>query len=374
MNVEVREAHREDPPVLRRLMQLYLYDLGTIDGWDLGDDGLYGIEARIEGFWTDPDRRSFLVRVDGKLAGFALVRDGAHFAGGGTREISEFFILRRYRRRGAGGRGGPRGFAPFPGPGGGAPRRGQRPGPGGWRGGGRWPLRRGGRGKARAAPPHRGRGARAGGATQPARAPARELSAADDRDGGRLRRRCRLETGALLRSHRRLRPREVRRALLQDPARGGRRGDVAPAARGRSGARPRGRAHRRPGRRPRGGAPRRRPPRYCVGGGGAGAGGWGARGGGGGGGAGGAPPRGGGCGGAVGGGGGGVRIAWSSSGVARRISSVILAASSAVPSTRGVMSRSNSDEMRRIGMSFRNGMPRSSRVILSWMRPPRTSV
>src|SRR2546428_12129705 len=114
MNVEVREAHREDPPVLRRLMQLYLYDLGTIDGWDLGDDGLYGIEARIEGFWTDPNRRSFLVHVDGKLAGFALVRDGAHFAGDGTREISEVFILRRDRRRGAGEGGGPRVFGMVP--------------------------------------------------------------------------------------------------------------------------------------------------------------------------------------------------------------------------------------------------------------------
>src|SRR2546425_10075928 len=115
MNVEVREARREDTPVLRRLMQLYLYDLGTIDGWDIGDDGLYGIEARIEGFWTDPNRRSFLVRVDGKLAGFALVRDGAHFAGDGTREISEFLILRRYRRRGAGERVARRVFDLFPG-------------------------------------------------------------------------------------------------------------------------------------------------------------------------------------------------------------------------------------------------------------------
>ncbi|OLD78166.1 MAG: hypothetical protein AUG87_02180 [Candidatus Rokubacteria bacterium 13_1_20CM_4_70_14] len=115
MNVEVGEARREDTPVLRRLMQLYLYDLGTIDGWDIGDDGLYGIEARIEGFWTDPNRRSFLVRVDGKLAGFALVRDGAHFAGDGTREISEFLILRRYRRRGAGERVARRVFDMFPG-------------------------------------------------------------------------------------------------------------------------------------------------------------------------------------------------------------------------------------------------------------------
>jgi predicted acetyltransferase len=45
---------------------------------------------------------SFFVRVDGVLAGFALVRNDAFFAGEGTRDISEFFILRRHRRRGVG--------------------------------------------------------------------------------------------------------------------------------------------------------------------------------------------------------------------------------------------------------------------------------
>src|SRR5256885_2092119 len=102
MDVELREATRQDTPVLRRLMQLYLYDLGTIDGWDVGDDGVFGDAAKIEGFWADPKRRSFLIRVDGRLAGFALVRDGAHFAGEGWHEISEFFVLRRYRRRSVG--------------------------------------------------------------------------------------------------------------------------------------------------------------------------------------------------------------------------------------------------------------------------------
>ena len=102
MDVELREATRQDTPVLRRLMQLYLYDFGTIDGWDVGDDGVFGDAAKIEGFWADPKRRSFLIRVDGRLAGFALVRDGAHFAGEGWHEISEFFVLRRYRRRSVG--------------------------------------------------------------------------------------------------------------------------------------------------------------------------------------------------------------------------------------------------------------------------------
>ena len=102
MRVELRQAREHEVPVLRRLMQLYLYDFAAIDDWAIGDDGLYGSAATIESFWTDPRMTSFLVRVDSALAGFVLVRDGAHFAGEGTRDISEFFILRRHRRRGVG--------------------------------------------------------------------------------------------------------------------------------------------------------------------------------------------------------------------------------------------------------------------------------
>ena len=102
MRVELRQAREHEVPVLRRLMQLYLYDFAAIDDWSIGDDGLYGNAATIESFWNDPRMTSFFVRVDGALAGFVLVRDGAHFAGEGTRDISEFFILRRHRRRGVG--------------------------------------------------------------------------------------------------------------------------------------------------------------------------------------------------------------------------------------------------------------------------------
>src|SRR5437867_2389469 len=115
MKVELRLAHAQDLPVLRRLMQLYLYDFAAIDDWALGDDGLYGNAATIEGFWTDPRMTSYLVRVDGVLAGFVLVRDGAFFAGDGTRDISEFFVVRRHRRRGVGREAARLTFDKFPG-------------------------------------------------------------------------------------------------------------------------------------------------------------------------------------------------------------------------------------------------------------------
>src|SRR5713101_1301247 len=77
MKVELRQARPQELPVLRRLMQLYLYDFAAIDDWAIGDDGLYGNAATIESFWIDPRMTSFLVRVDSALAGFVLVRDRA---------------------------------------------------------------------------------------------------------------------------------------------------------------------------------------------------------------------------------------------------------------------------------------------------------
>jgi predicted acetyltransferase len=115
MKVELQRARAEDVPVLRRLMQLYLYDFAAIDDWRIGEDGFYGDAARIAGFWADPRMTSFFVRVDGALAGFALVREAAHFAGAGTRDISEFFILRPHRGRGVGRQAARWLFDAFPG-------------------------------------------------------------------------------------------------------------------------------------------------------------------------------------------------------------------------------------------------------------------
>ncbi len=117
MTVELSRVRPDEVPILRRLMQLYLYDLATIDGWDIGDDGHYGTAERIERYWTEPERHAFLVRADGKLAGFVLVRRGAQATDDpDAHEVSEFFVLGRYRRRGVGEQAARRVFDMFPGP------------------------------------------------------------------------------------------------------------------------------------------------------------------------------------------------------------------------------------------------------------------
>jgi predicted acetyltransferase len=115
MRVDVVEAKPADVPILRRLMQLYLYELFTIAGWDIGADGVYGTAQRTERFWTDGTHRSFLITADGKLAGFVIVGDEGHFAPRDTRQVSEFFVLRAYRRRGVGRQAATRVFDMFPG-------------------------------------------------------------------------------------------------------------------------------------------------------------------------------------------------------------------------------------------------------------------
>ena len=93
--VEVIEAEAPHNPVIRNLLELYLHDFSEYDGGDVDDEGLYGYEL-LDRYWAESNRRPFLLRVDQKWAGFALVRLGT------PNDIAEFCVLRKYRRRGVG--------------------------------------------------------------------------------------------------------------------------------------------------------------------------------------------------------------------------------------------------------------------------------
>jgi predicted acetyltransferase len=94
--------HRESP-VLSNLMELYSHDLSAAFSLELRADGRYGYE-RLPLYWSEPDRRfPFLVRCDRLLAGFALVTRGSPLSDDpNVFDVAEFFVVRRYRRRGIG--------------------------------------------------------------------------------------------------------------------------------------------------------------------------------------------------------------------------------------------------------------------------------
>jgi predicted acetyltransferase len=95
--------HRVDPDddadrtVLERLWQLYAHDLSEFRGSYPDDEGLFRA-GRLPTYLADPDRSCHLVRSDGRIAGFGLVR-GLH---AGPHVMGEFFVVRAARRTGVG--------------------------------------------------------------------------------------------------------------------------------------------------------------------------------------------------------------------------------------------------------------------------------
>jgi predicted acetyltransferase len=95
MGVEIVAATVSHRPVLARLLELYHHDFSEFDGRDVDSRGPYCYEY-LDNYWDDEHRHPFLIRVDGKWAGFALARAGD------PHDMAEFFVLRKYRRQGVG--------------------------------------------------------------------------------------------------------------------------------------------------------------------------------------------------------------------------------------------------------------------------------
>ena len=100
--VDVRLAAAGEAPVLANLLELYAHDFSALADLQLHPDGRYGY-PELPLYWREATRFPFLVRVDGHLAGFALVARGSRVSGDPeVWDMAEFFVVRRYRRHGVG--------------------------------------------------------------------------------------------------------------------------------------------------------------------------------------------------------------------------------------------------------------------------------
>ena len=115
MSIELTRATLAEKPVFASLLELYLHDFTEYDGADIGPDGRFGYDF-LDAYWIEATRTPLLVRVDDKLAGFALLKRGSTLLNDpDVMHVSEFFIMRKYRRRGVGGETARRMFDLFPG-------------------------------------------------------------------------------------------------------------------------------------------------------------------------------------------------------------------------------------------------------------------
>lgn len=100
----VEEADYEKKSVLKHLVELYKYDFSEYTNDDVNEFGLYDYKY-LDNYWNEPDRFPFFIKVNGKYAGFALVRkikvdtsNDTHYS------MAEFFVMKKYRKMGAGRR------------------------------------------------------------------------------------------------------------------------------------------------------------------------------------------------------------------------------------------------------------------------------
>jgi predicted acetyltransferase len=77
--------------------------------------GYYGYRY-LDHYWTEDSRHPFFIKVDGKLAGFILISANTYKLDQGTaKSVTEFFVMRKYRRQGIGKSAAFQVFDRFPG-------------------------------------------------------------------------------------------------------------------------------------------------------------------------------------------------------------------------------------------------------------------
>ena len=108
--IEICPPDKADLAIVRNLALFYIYDMSEHAGFDFDYAGTFAPAASLSNYWgIKPDTaadqcpehwrgHAHLLRCGGHPAGFALVKQ----IGDGLHDMGEFFIARKYRRKGAG--------------------------------------------------------------------------------------------------------------------------------------------------------------------------------------------------------------------------------------------------------------------------------
>ncbi len=99
---ELVAVKRGEKEILRNLMEKYNYEFSQYDMREVNALGLYGYDW-LDCYWTEKNRFPFFIKVNGALAGFALVNDYCEAEGEpADYSMAEFFVMYKYRRMGLG--------------------------------------------------------------------------------------------------------------------------------------------------------------------------------------------------------------------------------------------------------------------------------
>lgn len=98
-SLQVRRAGSVDRLVLSRMLELYQHDLSDLWDQDLDPHGEFGYQ--LDRYFRQNGDTPWLFLVDGQFAGFALVDNRVRIPGDDF-WMDQFFVMKKYRRRGVG--------------------------------------------------------------------------------------------------------------------------------------------------------------------------------------------------------------------------------------------------------------------------------
>jgi len=102
MNITIEPILVEQKTVFVQMMELYNYDFSEFSNDDINEYGYFGY-LHIDDYWNEEGRYPYFIRVDGKLAGLVLVRSCCEYNNLlEPHNIAEFFIMKKYRKKGIG--------------------------------------------------------------------------------------------------------------------------------------------------------------------------------------------------------------------------------------------------------------------------------
>ena len=102
MNITLHLMSIDEKTLLIRLMELYNYEFSAFSNDDINEYGYYGYD-HIDDYWNEKGRFPYLIRADGKIAGFALICPHCDYRKeADARCFGEFFVMLKYRRMGIG--------------------------------------------------------------------------------------------------------------------------------------------------------------------------------------------------------------------------------------------------------------------------------
>ena len=103
--VTVRLARRSEKALIEGLSQFYIYDFSELEpagsaDFEFDRRGRFPPLPYLDEHWRREGLSPLLIHVEQRTVGFALLNTFSH--GGGTveRNMGEFFVARKYRRRG----------------------------------------------------------------------------------------------------------------------------------------------------------------------------------------------------------------------------------------------------------------------------------